>query len=51
MLQRSAHRSVAALTADLNAWVGTWNDNPRPFIWHKTADEILASLKKYLTNL
>ena len=51
MLQRSAHKSVAALTADLNAWVATWNDEPRPFVWHKTADEILTSLKKYLTNL
>jgi transposase len=51
LLQRSAHRSVAALTADLNAWIATWNDNPRPFVWHKTADEILNNLKRYLTNL
>ena len=51
LLQRSAHRSVAALTADLNTWVDTWNDNPKPFVWHKTADEILASLKRYLVNL
>ena len=39
MLRRSAHKSVTALTADLNAWIATWNDNPRPFVWHKTADE------------
>jgi hypothetical protein len=51
MLKRSAHRSIAALTADLNAWIAAWNDNPRPFVWHKTADQILDSLKKYLTNL
>ena len=51
LLQRSAHRSVAALTADLNTWVDTWNDNPKPFVWHKTADEILTSLKRYLVNL
>jgi transposase len=51
LLQRSAHKSVAALTADLNAWIASWNDDPRPFVWHKTADEILTSLKKYLTNL
>lgn len=51
LLQRSAHKSVAALTADLNTWVGTWNENPKPFVWHKTADQILANLKKYLTNL
>jgi transposase len=51
LLQRSAHRSVAALTSDLNAWVEHWNQNPRPFVWHKTADEILTGLRKYLSNL
>jgi transposase len=51
MLQRSAHKSVAALTADLDDWIATRNENPRPFVWHKTADQILDGLKKYLTNL
>jgi transposase len=51
MLRRSAHPSVKALTKDLNHWIGTWNDKPRPFVWHKTADEILDGLKKYLTNI
>ena len=51
LLQRSAHRSVAALTADLDHWIETWNDDPKPFVWHKTADQILDGLKKYLTNL
>jgi hypothetical protein len=32
-------------------WITAWNDNPRPFVWHKSADEILDNLKKYLTNL
>ena len=50
-LRRSAHRSIKALTADLHAWIAAWNDNPSPFVWHKTADQILDSLKKYLTNL
>ncbi len=51
LLQRSAHTSVNALTADLNTWIAAWNNDPRPFVWHKTADQILDSLKKYLTNL
>ena len=51
MLKRSAHKSIAALTADLNTWIAAWNDNPKPFVWHKTADQILDSLKKYLSNL
>ena len=48
-LRRAAHRSVKELTTDLEAWVKTWNENPRPFVWTKTADEILAKLKRYLT--
>ncbi|MHC5907776.1 IS630 family transposase, partial [Streptomyces sp. S6] len=28
-----------------------WNDNPRPFVWHKTADEILASLARYCRRI
>jgi hypothetical protein len=51
VLRRSAHRSVKELTDDLNGWIATWNENPRPFVWHKTADEILDNLKKYLTHL
>jgi transposase len=51
LLQRSAHRTVAALTADLDHWIQTWNEDPKPFVWHKTADQILDGLKKYLTNL
>ena len=51
LLQRSAHKTVKALTADLNAWIATWNDNPRPFVWHKSADEILENLQRYLQRI
>jgi transposase len=47
-LRRSAHRSVAELEADLRAWIAAWNQDPKPFVWHKTADEILDSLAGYL---
>ena len=47
-LRRSAHRSVAELQADIAAWVQAWNDDPRPFVWTKTADQILESLAGYL---
>ena len=46
-LQRSAHRSVKELAADIEAWAATWNENPTPFVWHKTADEILDRLAGY----
>ena len=51
MLKRSARTSIAVLAADLNAWIAAWNNNPKPFVWHKTAEHILDNLKKYLTNL
>jgi hypothetical protein len=45
------HTSVQALENDIKAWIATWNDNPRPFTWTKTADEILASLADYLAKV
>ena len=47
-LRRSAHRSVAELEADLTAWIAAWNDGPKPFVWTKTAEEILDTLANYL---
>lgn len=48
MLQRSDHRSVQALESDVREWVRAWNENPRPFKWTKTADQILSSLARFL---
>ena len=43
-LRRGAHRSVRALNADIRAWIETWNDDPKPYVWTKTgADQILES--------
>ena len=50
-LRRGAHRSVRALNADIRAWINTWNDNPRPFVWTKTADEILDSIARYCQRI
>jgi transposase len=46
-LRRGAHSSVRQLNADIRAWIDTWNDNPRPFVWTKTADQIFDSLKRF----
>jgi transposase len=46
-LRRSAHRSVTELEASLRQWTNQWNKNPKPFIWTKTADEILDTLAAY----
>jgi hypothetical protein len=46
-LKRCAHRGVKELAADIHAWVETWNENPRPFVWTKSAEQILERLAGY----
>src|SRR5258705_12546885 len=48
MIRRGVHKSVQALEHDIRAWITTWNDDPKPFVWKKTAEEILNSLARYL---
>jgi transposase len=50
-LRRSAHRSVVELEADLRRWINEWNADPKPFIWTKTADEILHTLASYCQRI
>ena len=50
-LQRGTHRSVRALNADIRAWIESCNDNPRPYVWTKTADQILDSITRYCTRI
>jgi transposase len=50
-LRRGTHTSVRQLNADIRAWIDTWNDNPRPYIWTKTADQILASIGNYCNRI
>jgi transposase len=50
-LRRGAHRSVRELNADIRAWIKTWNDDPKPYVWTKTADQILESIATYCTRI
>jgi hypothetical protein len=50
-LQRGVHKSVPALEADIRTWIEHWNDDPRPFVWTKTADEILDALAAYCQRI
>lgn len=45
-LRRGVFTSVAQLIDDMQHWVAHWNDNPKPFIWHKTAEEIIAKVNR-----
>lgn len=51
LLRRGDHRSVQALEADIRSWVETWNDDPKPFIWTKTAEQILERLQRLLQRI
>jgi len=44
LLRRSHHNSVQQLESDIRGWINDWNTHPKPFIWTKSADEILESL-------
>ena len=46
-LQRGVHRSTLQLEADIRAFIETHNENPRPFKWTKSADDILAAVKRF----
>jgi transposase len=50
-LRRGVHKSLQALEKDIRTWVTTWNENPRPFTWTKTADEIFERLNTYLQRI
>jgi transposase len=51
LIRRGSHTSVQGLEADIRSWVKSWNDDPKPFIWTKTAERILDSLGRLLTRI
>jgi transposase len=50
-LRRGTHRSTKELEQSIQAWTNSWNENPRPFVWHKTADEIFDTLAAYCERI
>jgi hypothetical protein len=42
---------VNELETAIRAWVANWNEDPRPFVWDTTADEILESLAAYCERI
>jgi hypothetical protein len=50
-LRRGAHRSIQALQKDIRDWITNWDDDPKPFTWTKTADEILERLASYIQRI
>jgi transposase len=51
MIRRGVHKSVVALEKDIREWVKGWNEDPKPFVWRKTAEEIIDSLARYCERI
>lgn len=47
-LRRGVHRSTRQLEQAIKEFIDAHNDDPMPFVWTKTADQILESLKRFL---
>lgn len=50
-LRRGTHRSTRQLEAAIRRYLDVTNDNPKPFVWTKTADEILDKLASYCERI
>jgi len=48
--KRGVHHSTAALESDIRTFLDAHNDDPKPFKWTKSADQILDSLARYCTK-
>jgi transposase len=46
-IRRGTHRSTRALEQAIRDYVDATNEEPKPFIWTKTADQILESVRRY----
>ncbi|WP_410628502.1 IS630 family transposase [Amycolatopsis sp. cmx-8-4] len=51
ILRRGVHKSVQVLEKDVREWIKDWNEDPKPFVWKKTAEEILDSLARYISRI
>lgn len=45
-LRRGVFTSVANLTEAIELWTEHWNDDPKPFVWKKPAEEIIAKVRR-----
>ena len=49
-LRRAVHRSTKELETAIRSFIQLHNKDPKPFIWHKTADQILDSVARFCTR-
>ncbi len=49
-LRRGVHRSTKELETAIRTYIQHHNKDPKPFVWTKTADQILASVARFCTR-
>lgn len=50
-IRRGTHRSTVQLEQAIRSYLKVYNRDPRPFAWTKTADQILASIKRFCMRI
>lgn len=50
-IRRGSHRSTAQLERAIMDYVAVHNEDPKPFVWTKTADEILENVKRFCKRI
>ena len=46
-IKRGSHRSTLELEKAIREYIEVSNQDPKPFVWSKTADQILASIRRF----
>ena len=50
-IKRGSHRTTTELETAIDQYLLTCNIDPRPFVWTKSADDILASLSRFMSRI
>lgn len=50
-IRRGTHRSTQQLEQAIREYLATYNADPKPFVWSKTADEIFASIQRFCLRI
>lgn len=50
-IRRGTHRSTQQLEQAIRDYLATYNADPKPFVWSKTADEIFASIQRFCLRI
>jgi hypothetical protein len=46
-----AQEVAGLLDQDIRAWIENWNENPRPYVWTKPAEQTLESISRYCQRI